>query len=357
MGIVLLILKWIGWFLLGILALVLLAVVLVLFAPIQYEMKGKQTKKWQLALRVRWLFACLSIAWHSGMEQPKIGIQFFGRAIGSKKKKKKPQPANDLIYTREKKPPKTKAQRMQQTTDTQAVSLQKDTAQQTQTMPAQDTPSQQAQTAPAQDAPAQQTQTAPAQDTPAQQTQTAPAQDTPSQQAQTAQKQNVFRRIALADIQEEAPPKAHAEEAFADDLAEDFFTGESAADVQDRLDWKGALLYFPQKRALLCAILRLFKRIFRGIRPKHFLFSGTFGTGDPVLTGELLAAAGILKAKFGDGLQITGDFARMTAENIQVQIKGHITLAYFGFAILSFVRTQPVRRLIKLYLKGRKENE
>lgn len=341
MGIVLLILKWIGLFLLAILALLLLVILIILFTPVRYEMQGKQTEQWQLAMRVRWLFAQIAIAWHSGMQQPKIVIKFFGKQRGAKKQKirrAKKQPSDDLIYTREK--PQTDTPKKQDTVHaTQAVSQST-----MQTEP------------PPEPVPQEHTQVPPVQNTEIE-TKVSPIEDT-APQKEKSELQKTFRRVCLAEMEEEAPSEPIKEDTTIDDMAEDFLTGKPSEETNEDtgFDWKKELLHFAQKRALLSAILRLCKRLLHGVRPDHFLFRGTFGTGDPVLTGYLLAACGILKGKFGNSLQITGDFSRVTAENIQVQIKGHITLAYFGFAMIAFVLAQPVRSLIKLYLKGRKEN-
>lgn len=89
------------------------------------------------------------------------------------------------------------------------------------------------------------------------------------------------------------------------------------------------------QKGIAKALWKFIKRMVKGILPGHLIIKGTFGTGDPVWTGYLLAMAGILKGKFGEDLEIKGDFAKATAENIVVRVKGKIVPGYLLYSTLA----------------------
>ena len=95
----------------------------------------------------------------------------------------------------------------------------------------------------------------------------------------------------------------------------------------------------------------------KGILPGQLIIKGTFGTGDPVWTGYLLAMAGILKGKFGEDLEIKGDFAKAAAENIGRLFNRKNWSDYLLYSTLAFALAKPVRRLIMTLWKGRKQHE
>ena len=171
------------------------------------------------------------------------------------------------------------------------------------------------------------------------------------------QKKQGMRRVRLEDIEEEKPAEPKAED-IPDDLDEAFFTGEGedTEETKENPLWK-QLLAVEDKKGIAKALWKFIKRMVKGILPGHLIIKGTFGTGDPVWTGYLLAMAGILKGKFGEDLEIKGDFAKATAENIVVRVKGKIVPGYLLYSTLAFALAKPVRRLIMTLWKGRKQHE
>ena len=171
------------------------------------------------------------------------------------------------------------------------------------------------------------------------------------------QKKQGMRRVRLEDIEEEKPTEPERED-IPDDLDEAFFTGEDG-DAEEKGEnplWK-QLLAVEDKKGIAKALWKFIKRMAKGILPGHLIIKGTFGTGDPVWTGYLLAMAGILKGKFGEDLEIKGDFAKAAAENIVVRVKGKIVPGYLLYSTLAFALAKPVRRLIMTLWKGRKQHE
>ena len=67
--------------------------------------------------------------------------------------------------------------------------------------------------------------------------------------------------------------------------------------------------------------------------------------------GFVLAAAGVLTTKFGEDMQIKGDFVEKKAEDIEVRINGKIVLGYLAWSVLAFAAAKPVRRAIWYMIK------
>lgn len=61
MSVILLILKILGWILLGILGLLLLSIILILFAPLKYHVKGSYYEKPEVRVKAFWLYRILGI--------------------------------------------------------------------------------------------------------------------------------------------------------------------------------------------------------------------------------------------------------------------------------------------------------
>ena len=111
-----------------------------------------------------------------------------------------------------------------------------------------------------------------------------------------------------------------------------------------------------EKREIFKAFAKLLKRLLKGVLPRDFFLKATIGTGDPTTTGYLLGLAGILTAKFGKAVQVKGDFAKATVENIEIRMKGRLTLGRLLWAVLAFGLTKPVKRAIRKeirYFKGK----
>lgn len=162
-----------------------------------------------------------------------------------------------------------------------------------------------------------------------------------------------FRRVKLEEIAEPEPPLPEPE---IPDEDEAFFTGEGGEEKSRGIPpVVSEILHIEDKKKIFSALGKLLKRLLKGVLPGSLFVKGTFGTGDPTTTGYLLAAAGIMKARFGDNIQIKGDFAKAAAEDVQVRIKGRIVPAYLLWAVLAFVLAKPVRRALWRLWKARKK--
>lgn len=357
-GVLLFILKCIGIFLLALVCLLLLITLVVLLAPIRYEAGGEKTDAIRADGQVKWLFVQVVARWQMGDKEPFVDLLIFGKSLlekkkakakAARKKRKKPRPKKegDLIYTREKAaPPKDTPPRpvMEQEVPKEVIKEE---------IPKKEPPKEEIlqeeirkeevlkEEPPKEEIPKE-------------------ASEEIKKEPNTVrpmQKKQGMRRVRLEDIEEEKPTEPKAED-FPDDLDDAFFTGEDgdAEEKEENPLWK-QLLAVEDKKGIAKALWKFIKRMAKGILPGHLIIKGTFGTGDPVWTGYLLAMAGVLKGKFGEDLEIKGDFAKATAENIVVRVKGKIVPGYLLYSTLAFALAKPVRRLIMTLWKGRKQHE
>ena len=152
-----------------------------------------------------------------------------------------------------------------------------------------------------------------------------PFRPAPEKQAKNA---GEVRRVALEDIPQEAPPVQK--------LDLDYFL---------HLPWE-------EKKGLLGIALTVLKKLFRHIRPRKYRIEGVVGTKDPATTGYILGACGALKALWGENLQVRADFQREVLEG-EVFLQGRIQLgSLLGIGIWCLTKA-PIRKLIKIYLKGK----
>lgn len=347
-GVLLFLLKCIGILLLALVCLLLLIMLVVLLAPIRYEAGGEKTDAIRADGQIKWLFVQVVARWQMGDKEPFVDLLIFGKSLlekkkakakAARKKRKKPRPQKegDLIYTREKAaPPKDTPPRpvMEQEVPKEVVKEEVIKEE----IPKKEPPKEEIR-----------------------------KEEIPKEEPKESkkepntvrpmQKKQGMRRVRLEDIEEEKPTEPERED-IPDDLDEAFFTGEDG-DAEEKGEnplWK-QLLAVEDKKGIAKALWKFIKRMAKGILPGHLIIKSTFGTGDPVWTGYLLAMAGILKGKFGEDLEIKGDFAKATAENIVVRVKGKIVPGYLLYSTLAFALAKPVRRLIMTLWKGRKQHE
>ena len=360
-GVLLFLLKCIGILLLVLVCLLLLIMLVVLLAPIRYEAGGEKTDAIRADGQVKWLFVQVVARWQMGDKEPFVDLLIFGKSLlekkktkAARKKRKKPRPQKegDLIYTREKAaPPKDTPPRpvMEQEVPKEVVKEEVIKEE----IPKKEPPKEEIRKEEIQ-------KEEPLKEEPPKEEIPKEAPEESKKEPNTVrpmQKKQGMRRVRLEDIEEEKPTEPKAED-IPDDLDEAFFTGEDG-DAEEKGEnplWK-QLLAVEDKKGIAKALWKFIKRMAKGILPGHLIIKGTFGTGDPVWTGYLLAMAGILKGKFGEDLEIKGDFAKATAENIVVRVKGKIVPGYLLYSTLAFALAKPVRRLIMTLWKGRKQHE
>jgi len=296
------ILKWLGIILLALLILVLLIVLVVMLSPIRYRLAGEKKEEICGTFGVSWLFGAVKVdGGYTPAEQLKLQVKVLWMTLvgGEEKaeKKKKPKKAKKKASKEEIKPDLQAAEKTEPKPEVKKEERPK-----------------------------------------------AKPQRMEEKQTKTV------RRVSLSEI-EEKPPAEDTEIVL---LEEDdaFFTGEETEEKKGKIPpivkeiWS-----IEDKKGIFKALGKLLKRIIKGILPGDLFLKATIGTGDPATTGYVLALAGILAAKFGNDIQVKGDFTKAAAEDIEVRVKGKIVLGKLVWAVLAFALNRPVRKAIIKMIK------
>ena len=300
------ILKWLGILLLALLILILLIVLVVMLSPIRYRLAGEKKEEIRGAFGVSWLFGAVKAdGSYTPAEQLKLRVKvlWFTLLGGEEKPEKKKKP-------KKKKAPKKEAPKKEV--------LQPDMQAAEKVEPKKEEPKE----------------------------------EKPKVKPQRMEEKQpkTVRRVKLSEI-EEKPPTEDTELILLDE-DEDFFTGEDGEAKKEKIPpivkeiWS-----IEDKKGIFKALGRLLQRLMKGILPGDLFLKATVGTGDPATTGYVLALAGILTAKFGNDIQIRGDFTKATAEDIEVRVKGKIVLGRLVWAVLAFALTKSVRKAIVKMIK------
>ena len=297
--------KWIGIVLLALLLLLLLMVLVVMLSPIKYRLEGEKKAELCGSFGVSWLFGAVKVdGGYTPAEQLKLKVKvlWFTLIGGEEKPKKEKKPKQK----KQAKPPKKQEEKP--------------------------------------NAPAAEKKAEPKKEEP-------PAREKPRVEPQRmAEKQpKTIRRVQLSEI-EEKPPAEDAENVLLDE-EEAFFTGEEAEKKEKIPPIVKELWSIEGKKGICKALGKLLQRLIKGILPGDLFVKATVGTGDPATTGYVLALAGVLTAKFGNDIQIRGDFTKATAEDIEVRVRGKIVLGKLVWAMLAFVLAKPVRKALWKMIK------
>lgn len=102
---------------------------------------------------------------------------------------------------------------------------------------------------------------------------------------------------------------------------------------------KNAYLEFKSirnKKIILNKAIKSIKSILREFLPRELNVSGVIGFDDPSTTGYFMGFIGALVGRYGEHIDIEGDFSKSNYENISVDGKGNIVFGKVIFAIGSF---------------------
>ncbi|MBO5329711.1 MAG: hypothetical protein J6A71_04225 [Anaerotignum sp.] len=305
------ILKWIGIVLLALLLLILLIVLVVMLSPIKYRLEGEKKAELCGSFGVSWLFGAVKVdGGYTPAEQLKLKVKvLWFTLMGGEEKPQK-----------EKKPKKKKPEKENIKTEPDLQAAEK-------AEPKKEEPK-------------------------AEKTEKPKV----KQQRMEQKQPKTVRRVKLSEI-EEKPPTEDMEIVL---LEEDdaFFTGEEGEEKKDKIPPVVKELWsIEDKKGIFKALGKLLKRLIKGILPGDIFVKATVGTGDPATTGYMLALAGILTAKFGNDIQISPDFTKATAEDIEVKVKGKIIIGKLVWAVLAFALTKPVRKAIIKMIKFLKNKD
>jgi len=310
------ILKWLGIILLALLVLILLLVLVVMLSPIRYRLAGEKKEEISGTFGVSWLFGAVKVdGGYTPAENLKLKVKALWMTLvggEGKPEKKKKKPKKKTEPKKETKKDPVKQPDLQAAEKTEPKKEEKPAAEK--------------------------------------------KQEVPKQKMKQPQQPKTVRRVKLSEI-EEKPPTADTEIVLLDE-DETFFTGEETAEKKGKIPPVVKEIWsIEDKKGIFRALGKLLKRLMKGILPGDLFLKATVGTGDPTTTGYVLALAGILTAKFGDDIQISPDFTKATAEDVEVRVKGKIVLGKLVWAVLAFVLTKPVRKAIIKMIKFLKKKD
>ncbi|MBQ4347001.1 MAG: DUF2953 domain-containing protein [Firmicutes bacterium] len=151
------------------------------------------------------------------------------------------------------------------------------------------------------------------------------------------------RRIKLSELPEDGAKKAEEEK--------------KKAKPEKEGEEKIGLSYFlkmPDKKEFFDAIMTLIKGIMNEVAPKSIMLHARLGTGDPCSTAQIsglgYAAGGI----FRQDIVIRPDFEQKIFEG-KLRMQGSLLPAKLIFMVIKCIKTKPVWRTIKLFMKGRRK--
>lgn len=321
------ILKGIGIVLLALLLLLLLLVLVVLFSPIRYQLAGEKKAELGGSFGVSWLFGAVMVdGGYTPAESLKLKVKvLWFTLVGGEPKEKKEK------KRKKKKAPKKEELKL----DLQAA--EKNTPKQAE-KPVEEKKEEPPRVEKKEEPLMAEKMAEKKEEKPKAQ---------PKQQRMAQKQPKTVRRVKLSEI-EEKPPTEDMD--IQPELDEDdaFFAGKEAKEEKKEKipPIVKELWSIEDKKEIFKALRKLLKRLMKGILPGNLFIKGTIGTGDPTTTGYVLALAGVLTAKFGNDIQIKGDFTKATAEDMEVRVKGKIVLGKLLWAVLAFGFAKPVRKAI-----------
>ena len=300
------ILKWLGIILLALLVLILLIVLVVMLSPIRYQLAGEKKEEIGGTFGVSWLFGAVKAdGSYTPQEQLKLKVKvlWFTLMGGEEKPEKKKKPKKAKQKKEPKKEPKKESVKQPDGQVAEKAEPKKEEPKEEKT-------------------------------------------EKPKVQHQRMEQKQpkTVRRVQLSEI-EEKPPTEDTEIILLDE-DEDFFIGEEKEEKKKIPPIVKEIWSIEDKKGIFKALGKMLKKLMKGILPGDFFLKATIGTGDPTTTGYMLALAGILTAKFGNDIQVKGDFTKATAEDIEVRVKGKIVLGRLVAAVITFALTKPVRKAI-----------
>ncbi len=109
-------------------------------------------------------------------------------------------------------------------------------------------------------------------------------------------------------------------------------------------------LSFGEKKTVAFGAIRLLKRILGAVLPKKIKAHIRAGVGEPMYTGLLLGALGVLNGIIGGGIRAEGDFDGLSFSG-NADFWGCFRPGYILYSLLMFVKIKQVRKAIIIYIK------
>lgn len=324
------ILKIIGIILLIILILIVTLLCIVLFVPFIYNIEGKKYEEISGKGRINWLFGIIGIEFVYENSETDLVIKIFGKSLEEIKKDR----ANKKRGKHKKKSKKSNEGKNKKTEKpkVRVVATEKNI-----------------------DVPPQQEAPSVLKELPV-----LIAEPEIFAMGSLSEEKTIVKRVKLKKIEEEIPDELAEEEENKQEESpsEEEKTNEKVGKkkvVREKID----LEYFKkipweEKKEILNACTTLLKRLLKGILPNSVYIDATIGTGDPSLTGYVLAMAAIGKGTINSNINIRGKFDQEIFEG-ELRIAGGIRVFNIVSALAKFMFTKSIYKIWRTYLKGRGE--
>ena len=316
MSVILFLLKWIGILLLVLLCILLFLLVLVLFVPVRYEGSFEKKETMSGFAKVTWLFRAFELTFFMEKETVIKARVLFWNLYDSQKEEMEMQTKPVLLEAREKKEPQKEKKKKE-------VSKPKEKPKE---------PQKQEKKA-----------------------------EIHLKKEEKQEEPKEIRKVKVSEIKE-TPPKeleekkepevkqAQVKRIKMKETVEEEIEKEEEEKKEEKLDFN----YFknmPDKKNTIKLGIKFIKRILKQVFPKRIEIEGEIGTGEPALTGQALAFAGISSAILHIHAHVKGNFEKQMIQGA-VKAKGRIFLGGICYASLCFIFARPIWKIIKLYLKG-----
>lgn len=328
------ILKIIGIILFIILILIVTLLCIVLFVPFVYKIEGKKYEQFSGEGRIKWLFGiiCLEFVYANG--ETDLVIKIFGKSLEEIKKNSENRKRNK----HKKKSSKKKGSKNKKTEKPQVrvVAAEK----KVDTHPEREAPSV------------------------LKEQPVIIAEPEIFALGRLSEEKTIVKRVKLKKIEEEIPEEISVEEDEKEEKNKEEIPAEE--DIINENDGKEKVVkekidieYFKkmpweEKKKILNACTKLLKRLFKGICPDSLYIDATIGTGDPALTGHVLAMSAIAKGTINSNINVRGKFDKEIFEG-ELRIAGGIMVFNIISALAKFIFTKSIYKIWRTYLKGRGE--
>ena len=338
MSVLIKILKFIGKALLWVLAVILVILAVILICPVKYEIKGEKYENISFKGRIKLFFGILTVKFKASAKGlDGIKVEFFGKKLGGKKKKK----AVDKD--------KETAQKKTEPNDSQNEKPEAEPEKKSENEPAKAE---------------EKTETAETTEKPKPAETVKKVSDEWNDKKPTGNSAKV-RSIKLSDAEKNIAENKKNETAVKkislpeDEKAErkeeektDTDSEKNKEEKTEKLD----LYYFikmpmADKKQLFKAVVKLLKSLLKGIKPDDFYIKGDVGLEDPSTTAEIVGAAYAIGGILNKKIELKAVFDKEILQG-EAYTKGKIIPIYMLVCLIRFVLTKQVRKIIKIYLKG-----
>lgn len=322
MSVILFLLKWIGILLLILLCLLLLLLVLVLFVPVKYEGSFEKQETMSGFAKVTWFFRAFELTFSMEKETVIKARVLFWNLYDSQKEEKEMQTKPVLLEAREKKEPKKEKRKKEPPKSKEK---------------------------------------------PKEPEKQEKKSEIYLKKEEKQEKPQEFRKVKVSEVKE-TPPKQLEEKkkteikqaqvkrikmketVETEEIEKEEEEKKEKAQKEEKLDFD----YFknmPDKKDTIKIGIKFMKRVLKQVFPRQIEIEGEFGTGEPALTGQALALAGISSAVLYIHAHVKGNFEKQMIQGA-VKAKGRIFLGAVCYASLCFIFAKPIWKIVKLYLKG-----